>query len=84
VNILITSAQDVTIKDNRFVRPLAAPSAGQTGSKAPPSSLIWLYQASGVRLQGNTVSDPGAELKNLVQADSSVTATGVTDGVTRK
>ena len=82
VNILITSAQDVTIKDNRFVRPLEAPCAGQTGAKPPPSSLIWLYQASGVKLQGNTVIDPGAELKTLVQVDASVTATGVRDGVT--
>jgi len=84
VNVLITSAQNVTIEGNRFVRPLTTNGSWLLGLNASPGALIWLTQDSGVTLRNNIVIGPGPLLKTMVAADGTVTGSGLTDGVTRK
>lgn len=82
VNIIVTSAKDVTIRNNRFVRPYQKPKPGDSREfDAPPGTLIWLAQCDGVRLAGNTVSNAGPYLKTLVAASPTAKATGMKGGV---
>lgn len=84
-NIAVTDAQDVTIRNNRFVGPFksvceAGPIASTHGFD--PSTLIWLGDCTGVTLSGNTVVDMGPYGKSLVTVASTASAvTGEKDGV---
>lgn len=82
-NIVLTSTIGAEIRDNHFIRPMSAPAFrvenyGINNDRA----LIWLRQADGVKLEGNTVTAPGPHFGQLVDADATVTASGLTGGVT--
>jgi hypothetical protein len=83
-NILITSAQDVTIKDNHFVAPMQNETARGTANHIDPTALITLKQCSGVTITGNTLTNPGPYFKKEIDAASTASGTGFQDGITQQ
>jgi len=78
-NILVSSAQDVVIRNNHFIHPLWNP-----GGKVPgvnTEALVWLTECSGVQLSGNFLSDPGPYLKTMVDPTKTATGTGFDNGI---
>ena len=65
-NIVVTSASEVQIKNNRFLSPMMRPSELGTEKGVNPYALIWLSKAQNVQLEGNEVVAPGPYLKTLV------------------
>lgn len=59
VNILVTSARDVTIRNNHFIHPNQT--KAKTGSQAgvDGSALVWITASDHVQLSGNTFSNRG-------------------------
>ena len=80
-NILITSADKITVRGNKFVDPMQKPSTFGTEKGIDPTALIDLTQCSHIKLVGNTVSDPGPGLKQFVSASGSASGTGFATGV---
>jgi hypothetical protein len=80
-NIVISSAIGVEISGNRFIRPISRPLLHDTRI-INPDSLIWIREADQVKLKNNSVESEGAYMKRLVDADASVKAEGIEDGVT--
>lgn len=80
-NLLITSARDVEITGNHFVRPQhGATTRGATHSD--PQALVWLDACDDVRLSGNIVTDRGAFGAELVHATALATnVVGASSGV---
>ncbi len=80
-NILVTSAQDVTIRDNRFIRPMEADKQLGAEKGIEVNSLLWFTQCSGLQLSGNEVIEPGPFLKHLVTATDTARGTGFDTGI---
>ena len=80
-NIVISSASDIAIKDNLFLRPMPAPSDRGVKTGVDPTSLVWITQSIRVALSGNRVREPGPNLRKLVTATSTASGTGFTEGV---
>lgn len=80
-NLLITSARDVAVTGNHFVRPeWSATTRGATFTD--PHALVWLDACDDIRFSGNTVSERGAEGSELVHATARASAvSGATSGV---
>jgi len=81
-NLILSSAIGVQVENNRFVHPMTAPAfhiepIGVTNQGA----LIWMRNVDQVSLKGNTVVAPGTYFKTLIDADASVTAEGMGDGI---
>jgi hypothetical protein len=74
VNLLITSAEDVTIGNNRFIDADQTPraSAGAAWGE-DPGALIYIAESRAVRIKGNTVSSLGPANRRLVETASTVT-----------
>ena len=83
-NLVVTSAEGVAIRNNRFVRPMENENGRGSAAHVDPHALIWLTECSGITLAGNTVSDPGPFLKSNVVATPTATGTGLNDGVTTR
>jgi hypothetical protein len=82
VNILVTSAKDVTIRHNSFVRPFQREKLdGDRTFGADPGTLLWFSQCEDVHLVGNLVDAPGPYLKALTVAGPSAQVSGLKDGV---
>ena len=81
VNLLVHGAQDVTVRDNRFVRPQQhATNHGR--DHYDPSTLIWLAACNGVQLEDNRVYERGAFGTNLVGVTrTALNLVGVATGV---
>jgi hypothetical protein len=82
VNLAITSAQNVLVQDNRFVRshlrePWRLPRAWDMN----PNAVIWLTECWNIRFKGNTVSNPGPFAKLLVDMTASAHVSGAEGGV---
>jgi hypothetical protein len=80
-NILISSAQDVVIRNNHFIHPLWKPSEHGKKLGVNNEALVWLTECTGVQLMGNLVSDPGPYLKKFVVPTATATGTGFDDGI---
>ncbi|XHR29490.1 MAG: right-handed parallel beta-helix repeat-containing protein [Chthoniobacteraceae bacterium] len=65
-NIVVTSASEVQIKNNRFLSPMTQPREFGTEKGVNPHALIWVSKAQNVQLEGNEVVAPGPYLKTLV------------------
>ncbi|HEY3329624.1 MAG TPA: right-handed parallel beta-helix repeat-containing protein [Capsulimonadaceae bacterium] len=79
-NIQITSARNVTVSNNKFIRPFQAPSNKGASKGVDDNSLVWLSKVDGVTFDGNTVTAPGACGKPVVSA--SATAANITGAAT--
>jgi hypothetical protein len=83
VNLLITSACDVTVRKNRFIQPQhqAAESAGRSWGEHP-DALVFVTEARQVRFEGNTASGLGPFNKQLIEAaPSAIQLDGVKTGI---
>jgi hypothetical protein len=74
VNLLITSAQDVTIRNNSFINAqrAAIPTPGAKWGE-DPGALVYVTEAKDVRIEGNTFSRLGLANRSLVKTTSTVT-----------
>ncbi len=69
VNLLITSAQDVTVRNNRFTNPQSVATAVPGASWGEDAgALVYVTESANVRLQGNTASGLGPAHRRLVAA----------------
>lgn len=84
VNILISSAQDVTIRGNRFEAPMRHPTDFGKTKGVDAGALIWLTQCRGVNLESNTVSGAGEGLKRTIGTSDSAEGSGFDAGVLKK
>jgi len=83
-NVLITSASDVTVKDNEFVSPMTAwnrKSGGVTSYGVDHSALINATLVNGLTFSGNTVVSPGSFMKTLEATGPGVVQTGMPGGI---
>jgi hypothetical protein len=83
VNILVCSAQGVTIRDNQFINPMRNVDDYGKDKGVDPGALIWINESSKVDLSGNMVSNAGTYLKKLVEATATGSGTGFDTGVQR-
>ena len=81
VNILVCSAQGVTIRNNQFIAPMKNVKDFGPDKGVDPTALIWVNESSKVDISGNILSDPGAYLKKLVGASATGSGTGFNNGV---
>jgi hypothetical protein len=81
-NLLITSARGVTVRGNKFVRPMQKPTPIAKAKGVDENALIYITQASEVKLEANEVTGAGPLLKSKVVASDSVTnSPGLENGV---
>ena len=81
-NLLINDAAGVTVTANAFVRPDRLPTDRGTAVGVDPTSLIVLEHCDDVRLTGNTVADPGPQLRHRVAVAPTAThVSGAVDGI---
>lgn len=82
VNILVTSAKNVEIKDNIFVSPMNTPSDFGRDKGANPRALIWLHESDDIKLSGNRIESPGAGMQKPVEATPAArNVSGLDDGI---
>jgi len=83
VNLLITSACDVTVRKNRFIHSQhqATETAGRSWGEHP-GVLVFVTEARQVRFEGNTASGLGPFNKQLIEATpSAIPLDGVKTGI---
>ncbi|CEK16549.1 Right handed beta helix region [Chthonomonas calidirosea] len=81
VNLLVTSAENVDIRNNVFRDAQQHPS-NRGANWLDPKALIYLTECKGVHLQGNRVERLGHENARLVEATkTALEVTGVSQGV---
>ncbi len=82
VNILVTSAKDVTIRHNSFVRPYQRQKSDKDRTfGATPGTLLWFSQCEDVHLEGNLLDTPGPYLKEIVATGPAAQVTGLKEGL---
>jgi hypothetical protein len=82
VNLLITSAKDILVKNNLFLNAQSEP-GGVAGASwgENPGALIFVTQATGVRFAGNKVKGLGKFNRTLIEAASTAQIEKLQDGV---
>ncbi|MDR0534564.1 MAG: right-handed parallel beta-helix repeat-containing protein [Verrucomicrobiales bacterium] len=80
-NIVITSASDVTIRNNRFLQPMTHPSTNGSGIGIDPGSLFWFDFCIKLTISGNTYSNPGPYFKSPLTATATVNGSGFDNGI---
>jgi len=81
INILVCSAEGVTIHDNQFINPMRNAKDFGIDKGADPSALIWVNESSRVNIASNVVVNAGAYLKKTVKATATASGTGFDTGV---
>jgi hypothetical protein len=81
INLMVSSASDVQIRGNRFIRPMHGPEQNTGGVNINYGALIWLAHVNDIVLEDNSVEAPGSYLKKLVERTGSVVGRGFEDGV---
>lgn len=71
VNILLTTAKNVQIRNNTFLHPMQHASLRGKSTGLDTSSLIWITESRQVELKNNALSQPGPFLKNPLTTTSS-------------
>jgi hypothetical protein len=83
-NLVISAATDVMVRNNRFVSPMREPSRRGADRGIDPGALIWLSDCEDMRLEGNTISQPGPAMeKSVVTTPTAKNVVGVDTGVKR-
>jgi hypothetical protein len=83
VNLFISSACDVTVRNNLFVRPQRfRVEAG--GMDEDPGSLIYVTQAKEVRFEDNTILGMGQFNTRIIQVSSTASVSGLQSGIKLK
>jgi hypothetical protein len=82
VNVLITSASDVLVKNNLFIHAqrVRAPVAGAAWGE-DTGALIFVTKADQVRIQGNLVEDLGPLNRELIHVTASARVDGKESGI---
>lgn len=80
-NMIISSTDNIVVRNNRFIRPMKYSSYLQTKFKINYDALIWGTETSNLSLSGNVVSEPGPYMKKLTDFTDSVTGSGLNDGI---
>ena len=80
-NLLIASADGVTVRSNRFVRPMQVPSTFTAGKGINPQALVCLTQCTNVVVGGNVVVAPGPGMVKPVDATPSAQGSGFEAGM---
>jgi hypothetical protein len=70
-NLLLTSAQGVAVRGNRFVRPMQKPHVRGSQLGIVSDALIQVIECADVRFEDNHVDPPGGVLHRLVTVDNS-------------
>jgi hypothetical protein len=65
-NLLLASAQGVTVRGNTFVRPMQHPSVFGKDKGIDPQSLIVVHQATDVTFSGNHLEQPGGGMAHVL------------------
>ena len=77
VNLLITSAKDVEVGGNRFIKPMQSPWP-MKGGKPPASprtnTVVWVDSSENVRFSDNKVEEPGAFIKEFIGLGAEVSS----------
>jgi len=69
VNLLLAMSEDVTVKNNQFIRPQQKLSLRGEPSGVDPSALIWVFNCVKVSFKNNKVVDLGHFCKSLVKVN---------------
>ena len=65
VNIVITSAQRIHFRNNRFVGAMQHDQP--TWGVSPPESLYWITQSKDITIKGNQIINPGPYMKRTLK-----------------
>lgn len=71
VNVLISSAENIVIRDNRFIRPMTKPSLRGTALGVPADSLFWITASSNIQFSDNKIMDRGRYAKSILTTGDS-------------
>jgi hypothetical protein len=82
INLLVNSADDVSVTNNRFVHAqYSTTDLGQSYLDHAPDALVWVSYSNNVRFSGNTVTQRGPLGTEIVHVDPTATAvTGAAAG----
>jgi hypothetical protein len=83
VNILVASAEEVTISGNRFQSPLMSSPPPASTMSVDNGSLVYLSQVRDVQLSENKVMNAGPGLSRLIKSDDTVSGTGLSNGIAK-
>ena len=83
-NIVVSSAQGVTITGNHFIKPMENPSGRGSALGVDPAALIWVTQSSGVKISNNILSEPGPYFRRLITTTPTASGSGFTNGISSK
>jgi hypothetical protein len=85
VNLMITSAQDVEVRNNRFVRPHQRPPFNWPNNWGlDRNAVVWLSECENVTLENNQVEAPGPYMRALVRTTASARVKGADTGINVK
>ena len=70
-NVLITSARDVMLAANRFVRAMQRESTRGAERSVIDGALIQIRECEGVKVEGNSVVEPGKAMQEKLRAEQS-------------
>lgn len=83
-NIVLSTAEDVTIRNNRFIAPMTDRSLSSPVGGLDCDALIWAIHTRNLKLSGNTVQSPGPFLKKQFAAGPGVSLSGLADSIGKK
>ena len=83
-NIVLSTAEDVTIRNNRFIAPMTDRSLSSPVGGLDCDALIWAIHTRNLKLSGNTVQSPGPFLKKQFAAGPGVSVSGLADSIGKK
>jgi hypothetical protein len=72
INLLVTNAHGVTIRENRFLRPMYQPSDLGATHGFDPGALINLQNDRDILFEQNRIVDPGPQMKSRLFIGSNV------------
>jgi len=81
-NVVISSAQGITLRNNRFLQPMEDANERGKAVGVKPGSLIWMTECRDVTLHDNVIEDPGPFFKQPLTATATAGGSGLTDGIT--
>ncbi|MCS7261481.1 MAG: hypothetical protein NZ765_12030 [Anaerolineae bacterium] len=82
VNLMITSAEGVVVRNNRFVRPHHRPPFNWPNRWGlNRRAVVWLSECDNVSLEGNQVVAPGPYTQVLLEATATVRGRGFESGI---
>lgn len=83
VNMLLAFAEDVTVKNNKFIRSQENLSLRGKPSGVDPTALIWIFNCNNVNFTNNKVTQLGPFCKTLIKVnDNSNNVNGIKTGIT--